>query len=72
MKASLLDVLRCLECKNKSFSLEKHEDDGMEIRKGRLKCNHCGAMYGIEDGIIDFLNNAEEAVRRERKAMDDD
>ena len=58
--------------KNNSLSLDKGLVDDIEIRSGKITCGHCGADYEIEDGIIDFLSNANERVARERRAMDED
>ncbi len=72
MREKLLATLKCLSCGSNSLSLDKGEIDAIEIRSGKITCGRCGAGYKIEGGIIDFLNNANERVRRERKAMDEE
>ena len=72
MRESLLKSLRCPGCGNNSLSLHRGAVNQIEIRSGRIACGHCSAEYKIEDGIIDFLNNANENVIRERIAMDED
>jgi len=72
MKEPILKFLRCPSCKNTSLSLNKRIVDDVEIRSGEINCVNCGAVYRIKEGIIDFLNNANDRVMRERKAMDDD
>jgi uncharacterized protein YbaR (Trm112 family) len=72
MRESLLDILRCTVCGRSEFFLDKAEENDLEVRKGRVLCRHCQASYKIENGILDFLNNAPESALRERKAMDED
>ena len=72
MKEAVLKFLRCPACQNNSLSLDKGLVDDTEIRSGKITCGHCGAGYKVEEGIIDFLNNANERVVRERKAMDEE
>ncbi|MBU4312384.1 MAG: methyltransferase domain-containing protein [Candidatus Omnitrophica bacterium] len=72
MREALLEILRCPACKNRSFSLDENETDGFEIKSGSIVCKDCRASYPIHDGIVDFLKNASDSVRRERKAMDDE
>ena len=72
MKVEILKFLRCPSCRNNSLSLKEKIDDQIEVKSGRIVCNRCNVDYKIEDGIIDFLNTANENILRERKAMDDD
>ncbi len=72
MREALLGILRCPACNKSSFSLEGDEAGCLEIRNGRIVCKDCRAFYQIQDGIVDFLKDASDSVRRERKAMDDD
>jgi len=72
MRETLLKYLRCPSCQPSSLSLYTGETDRIEIRNGKIHCNGCGREYKIENGIIDFLENANENVLRERVAMDDD
>lgn len=53
MKESLLDVLRCPECKGElDLTVEKQDE---EIEKGTLHCEECGIDYPIEDGIPNMI-----------------
>ncbi len=53
MKRSLLDILRCPECKGGlDLTVEREED---EIEEGTLHCEKCGIDYPIEDGIPNML-----------------
>lgn len=72
MREAILKFLRCPACKGNSLSLNKGLADNLEIKSGELTCGGCAAAYKITDGIADFLNNANERVRRERKAMDEE
>lgn len=72
MRRGLLDILRCTGCGHSSFTLEKKEEDSLEIKKGGVLCGHCRAYYPIEDGILDFFRSAPESSIRERKAMDEE
>ena len=72
MRETLLKFLRCPSCLSNSLSLSIDGSNQTEIRSGEIVCNHCSNNYKIEDGIIDFLNNANANVLRERSAMDDD
>ncbi|MFA5149963.1 MAG: methyltransferase domain-containing protein [Candidatus Omnitrophota bacterium] len=72
MREALLCVLRCPRCGNNPLLLEKERVDELEIKNGRTICNRCLAEYRISEGIIDFLNKANERVMRERKAMDEE
>lgn len=72
MKEAVLGILKCPGCGSCSLKLSKGAVNQLEIRSGKLLCSGCSAEYKIEDGIIDFLHNANESVLRERKAMDED
>ncbi|MBU1061331.1 MAG: methyltransferase domain-containing protein [Candidatus Omnitrophica bacterium] len=72
MRERLLKILRCTECKNNTFSLEKIEDGKLEIKNGKIVCRNCTNVYQIEDGIVSFLKNASSDVMRERRTMDED
>ncbi|KPK99090.1 MAG: hypothetical protein AMJ95_00520 [Omnitrophica WOR_2 bacterium SM23_72] len=72
MKEELLTILICPKCKNNFLSLKKNEVSPLEIISGQIICDHCGARFGISEGIIDFLSEPNENVLRERKAMDDE
>lgn len=53
MRRSLLDILRCPECKGE-LELDVEEEDE-EIEKGALYCEKCDVKYPIEDGIPNML-----------------
>ncbi|MDD5560555.1 MAG: methyltransferase domain-containing protein [Candidatus Omnitrophica bacterium] len=72
MREEVLGVLKCPACGNSPLKLNKRPDNQLEVRSGKLLCPNCAAEYLIEDGIIDFLYNANAGVLRERKAMDED
>ncbi len=53
MKESLLDILRCPECKGElDLTVEKQDD---EIEEGTLYCKSCDLEYPIEDGIPNMI-----------------
>ncbi|MDD2679585.1 MAG: methyltransferase domain-containing protein [Candidatus Omnitrophica bacterium] len=70
MREAILKFLRCPACKGNLLTLNRGLVDNIEIRGGEITCGRCAAVYKIEDGIIDFLNNADERIMRERRAMD--
>lgn len=72
MRKQILSHLRCPACLNNSLSLAKIIHNDCEIKSGEVICFHCGALYAIEDGIIDFLDKTNTRVMRERKAMDEE
>ncbi|MFO7791612.1 MAG: methytransferase partner Trm112 [Candidatus Saliniplasma sp.] len=53
MKRSLMDILRCPECKGELELSVDEEDD--EIEEGSLYCEKCKVEYPIEDGIPNML-----------------
>ncbi len=61
MKKSLLDILRCPECKGEltltSTNLDESpdEDTSQEIEEGTLLCKKCDIEYPIENGIPNML-----------------
>ncbi len=61
MKRSLLDILRCPECKGElnldSTKLDKstEAEPPQEIEEGTLFCKKCEIEYPIEDGIPNML-----------------
>lgn len=64
MKESLLDILRCPECKGElDLTMdERSENSGdppKEIEKGTLHCKDCDIDYSIEDGIPNMLPQEE-------------
>ncbi|MFW6142533.1 MAG: methytransferase partner Trm112 [Candidatus Saliniplasma sp.] len=53
MKESLLDILRCPECKGElELTIEKEDE---EIEEGTLHCKECSIDYPIEDGIPNMI-----------------
>ncbi|MGM0405203.1 MAG: methytransferase partner Trm112 [Thermoplasmatota archaeon] len=53
MKRSLMDILRCPECKGElDLNIEKEND---EVEEGSLHCEKCDVEYPIEDGIPNML-----------------
>ena len=72
MKKEILEVLQCPGCGRSAWELIPGAVSSLEIDSGKLLCIGCAAEYKIEDGIIDFLHNANAGVLRERKAMDED
>lgn len=72
MRETLLNILRCPECKDSSFFLKRDAEDRIEIRSGKVICRNCHYLYQIEDGIVNFLEGASERVLREKKAMEED
>ncbi|MBS3817552.1 MAG: methytransferase partner Trm112 [Candidatus Thermoplasmatota archaeon] len=59
MKESLLDILRCPECKSElDLTVEeesKGEEELREIEEGTLHCKNCDIVYPIENGIPNML-----------------
>lgn len=58
MKESLMDILRCPECKGElDLTVDERSsgDPHPEIEKGTLHCEECDLDYPIEDGIPNML-----------------
>lgn len=72
MREALLNILKCIICKKDSFTMKISGADQLEIRSGAIICKGCNTSYPIKDGIVDFLENANTYVLRERRAMDED
>ncbi len=53
MKRSLMDILRCPECKGELDLNVEQEND--KIEEGSLHCEKCDVDYPIEDGIPNML-----------------
>lgn len=70
MRKDLLRSLTCLKCRNSSFQLEEIKRDDVEIRRGRLLCKSCNAVYEIDDGILNCIKDMSRDVRREQEAAD--
>lgn len=66
MKPEILPILKCPRC-SAALDLASFEEDGREVRRGRLSCAGREAhQYDIEDGIIRFTAGFDhEAVRKE-------
>lgn len=63
MNRSLLDSLRCPNCKKSSFSLHKTEGDDLRVREGRITCNNCAKYFDIKKGILEFDIEDKELLR---------
>lgn len=72
MKEDVLKILKCPDCGSRPLELIHGALNQLEVESGRLLCHGCTTEYKIEEGVIDFLHNANESVLRERKAMDSD
>lgn len=47
------------------MTLSVREEDEREVREGELRCGSCGRSFPIVRGVVDFLDPADEALRRE-------
>lgn len=65
MRLGLLELLACLLCDGREFSVAVHEEDSREIRAGKVACKGCGASFEIEEGILITLRTPTEVVRAE-------
>lgn len=72
MRKDILDILRCIRCDSRKFTVQQEARNDTEIRSGVLVCDNCKALYPIEDGILNLLSDANEPALVERKAMDSD
>ncbi len=72
MREEVLGILKCPGCGNGPLKINQMTANQLEVKSGKLLCPGCSAEYEIQDGIIDFLHNANEGVLRERRAMDED
>jgi len=70
MREALFNILRCPGCGNGSLSCEIVERDDTEVRRAKILCNNCGALYKMSDGIADFIKDPGLHVRREQEAVD--
>ncbi|MDP8230533.1 MAG: methyltransferase domain-containing protein [Candidatus Gorgyraea atricola] len=70
MKKDLLEILNCPSCTSTLFSLQQCKVDQIEVRSGSIVCQSCGASYGIESGIVNFIKDPSQGVKQEREAMD--
>ena len=46
------------------------EKDSVEIKKGKIVCDSCSALFEIAGGIIDFLKNPSRDIKLEQDAAD--
>jgi ubiquinone/menaquinone biosynthesis C-methylase UbiE/uncharacterized protein YbaR (Trm112 family) len=69
MREGLLDILRCPVCRRTSLHIEGIGKDKVEIRKGKLLCDSCNSSYEIEDGIVDFIKNPNQDIKREQDVV---
>ena len=65
MKRAFVSSLVCTACRASALAIAVREEDGREIREGELRCESCGRVYPIVRGVIDFLDPADESLRRE-------
>jgi SAM-dependent methyltransferase len=71
MRETLLELLRCPRCgTNRSLSLSAHSADEREVRRGTLRCGHCGLERPVVDGIADLLHDPPEHVVREAAGLE--
>ena len=61
MKSLILDLLICPACppEENGLLLDVTEKEGEDILSGSLKCDKCGMVYLIRDGIASLLPRAE-------------
>ncbi len=71
MRESLIASLRCLRCQaDGSFQLSATDSDGLEVRRGRLRCARCAGEFEIVDGIVELLGDPPDFVRREAAGLE--
>ena len=70
MREGLLEILRCVSCKNTGLRAEVLNRDENEIRKAKILCDSCGAVYSVNDGIADFLINRPPEIENEQRAVE--
>lgn len=67
MRRDLLELLLCPACEKGDWHLEPAKTGALDIvEEGWLACDHCGARYTIDAGILDLLPQPDESVLRER------
>ena len=54
MRRDLMDILACPVCKG-PLELRVETEEGQEVVKGSLHCQHCTEIYPIEDSIPNLL-----------------
>jgi SAM-dependent methyltransferase/uncharacterized protein YbaR (Trm112 family) len=68
MKETLTAIYRCLHCSKSRWTVKSAEKDQREIRQGELRCENCGRVYPIRDGIVNALPaELPEEVRHEKE-----
>ncbi len=65
MKREFAALLRCPFCVGAGLSLSVGSEDDREVRAGALACGGCERRFAIREGIADFLDPADEVLRRE-------
>ncbi len=65
MKRSFGSSLLCTTCGSAALAITARDEDEQEVREGALTCGACGRVYPIVGGIVDFLDLADESLRRE-------
>ena len=64
MRREFTESLRCPHCGGGGWQVVVESEDGKEVREGHLRCR-CGADFPIHAGVVDFLDPADEQLRRE-------
>lgn len=65
MKSGFVPFLRCPFCFGGPLALRSDAANEQEVREGALACAGCGRAFNIGKGIPDFLDPADETLRRE-------
>ena len=68
MRTSILETIQCPGCgATGDFGCQADQSNDTEIREGRIRCNGCGASFGIHAGVMALLIDGEirEEVTRE-------
>jgi len=65
LKKEFVQSLRCVACRGSTWGLAVEQEDEREVREGLLRCETCGAEHRIANGIMDFLDSSDQALKRE-------
>jgi SAM-dependent methyltransferase/uncharacterized protein YbaR (Trm112 family) len=70
MRAELTTRMRCPRCKTDeaTLRLEVLAQQGSEVERGLLRCEHCGSEYQIRDGVAHLLLGGEPTIVEESRA----
>lgn len=58
MRARILELLACPACGGASSIVPVNADAAEEIQEGQLRCEKCGALFPIVEGVPNFLVGA--------------